>query len=539
MRERTSARAGVHLATRLRRSPAWTDYNAGQFDDFGRGRLRTRRPSTVQRGGRRDLPACATTTSRARGRPATSIFFETGGGPHPARDDSSPDEDYGRAPPVGFNVSWSAADAADDLPSTPRWPRATRPAGLQPRRLRRPRREGRLRSRGRTGASRWGCQGVLVASARATCAVAVVLHRLGPTCRSRPSRPRPRPGRYVDQRGRLDQPRAGGRGRRRRPTENVGTCSRGSAGRRRSSTATSTRTSTTCPATSLPFAPETMWNAGAQSTPETSTRRTELVRARPSTSPSGDFYVRPEVTLEKESYELVNATASASGATAWSFGPSGSRNAVRRGVHPRSRFQSRPYGPHRIRRRERRAHHLAGVTLSGVASESIMDKLRGLDESPNSPHLIGPVRPGPARAPPWPPSACATPTAVGWPSWRGPDAARHLARETGLVDTVEVDGEGHLWSVRRCAGRGAPVICQRSRLHASATRAKGPEPRRGRAPLPRREERDGSLLWELRFSDFLTDIIYEPLLDRLARSSTRRPANVLLPHRGGAAGQLR
>jgi outer membrane protein assembly factor BamB len=92
---------------------------------------------------------------------------------------------------------------------------------------------------------------------------------------------------------------------------------------------------------------------------------------------------------------------------------------------------------------------------------------------------------------------------VGWPSWRGPEQ-HGTSLETGLVDTVQVDGEGHLWSYE-LMGRGTPVIWN-GRVYGIGWEGEDKDLEEVVYCL---DESNGALQWELRFSDFITDIIYD------------------------------
>jgi outer membrane protein assembly factor BamB len=91
---------------------------------------------------------------------------------------------------------------------------------------------------------------------------------------------------------------------------------------------------------------------------------------------------------------------------------------------------------------------------------------------------------------------------TGWLSWRGP-AQNGTSPETGLIDTVTVGGETHLWSYD-IRGRGTPVVAN-GRVYGMGYENEGPELEEVLFCL---DEDDGSLIWEHRFSDFLTDVIY-------------------------------
>ena len=91
----------------------------------------------------------------------------------------------------------------------------------------------------------------------------------------------------------------------------------------------------------------------------------------------------------------------------------------------------------------------------------------------------------------------------GWLSWRGPNQ-NGTSVETGLVDTWDVDSDTTLWTFDM-RGRGTPVIAN-GRVYSFCYDGEGPNLREGLACL---DEKDGSVLWMLRFTDFLTDNIYD------------------------------
>ncbi len=91
---------------------------------------------------------------------------------------------------------------------------------------------------------------------------------------------------------------------------------------------------------------------------------------------------------------------------------------------------------------------------------------------------------------------------TGWLNWRGP-AQNGSSPETDLFDTLTLDGEHHLWSYP-LAGRGTPVIAH-GRVYTLAYESEGPEHEEVLLCL---DEDTGELLWEKRWSDYLTDVIY-------------------------------
>jgi outer membrane protein assembly factor BamB len=95
--------------------------------------------------------------------------------------------------------------------------------------------------------------------------------------------------------------------------------------------------------------------------------------------------------------------------------------------------------------------------------------------------------------------------AGSWPAWRGfGQDGRSL--ETGLVDAVALEGEGAnlLWT-HDLRGRGAPVVFG-GRVFGMGYEGTGQDLQEVLYCL---DEQDGSTLWELRFTDFLSDAVYD------------------------------
>lgn len=88
----------------------------------------------------------------------------------------------------------------------------------------------------------------------------------------------------------------------------------------------------------------------------------------------------------------------------------------------------------------------------------------------------------------------------GWLRWRGP-LQSGVSLEKGLPN--QIDGERPAWTFEM-RGRGAPVIAD-GRVFAMAYEGEGADLEEAIVCL---EERTGRLLWEHRFSDFLSDVIY-------------------------------
>lgn len=91
----------------------------------------------------------------------------------------------------------------------------------------------------------------------------------------------------------------------------------------------------------------------------------------------------------------------------------------------------------------------------------------------------------------------------GWLSWRGP-TQDGVSVEKGLPDTLSTEGASMLWGYP-LAGRGTPVVAG-ERVYAIGYRGAGPELKEVVAAI---DARTGQRVWEVGFSDFLSDIIYE------------------------------
>ena len=90
----------------------------------------------------------------------------------------------------------------------------------------------------------------------------------------------------------------------------------------------------------------------------------------------------------------------------------------------------------------------------------------------------------------------------GWLSWRGP-AQLGTSTETGLFDTVTVEGEQHAWTYDM-AGRGSPVIAN-GRLFGLGYDGKGETLQEVLFCL---DAYTGKEIWAHRFPEFLSDLIY-------------------------------
>jgi len=91
----------------------------------------------------------------------------------------------------------------------------------------------------------------------------------------------------------------------------------------------------------------------------------------------------------------------------------------------------------------------------------------------------------------------------GWLQWRGPQQTG-ASRETNLPETWEVDGKNHRWT-KELSGRGTPVIVG-DRVYAWGYRG---EEEKLREWLVCMDANTGKTHWEIPFSDFLSDIIYD------------------------------
>ncbi len=92
---------------------------------------------------------------------------------------------------------------------------------------------------------------------------------------------------------------------------------------------------------------------------------------------------------------------------------------------------------------------------------------------------------------------------TGWLNWRGPEQ-NGTSTETGLPDSWEIGGKNHLWTYE-LAGRGTPVIAD-GKLFVWGYAGEGADLQEVLACL---DATSGKTLWEHRFNDFLSDIVYE------------------------------
>jgi len=104
-------------------------------------------------------------------------------------------------------------------------------------------------------------------------------------------------------------------------------------------------------------------------------------------------------------------------------------------------------------------------------------------------------------------TACAEPAATGWLHWRGPQQ-NGTSMEKALPEQWELGGAGDLWTLD-LKGRGTPVIAQTpdgERVYAWGYRGERDALQEVLACL---DPATGEILWEKRFNDFLSDIIYD------------------------------
>ena len=91
----------------------------------------------------------------------------------------------------------------------------------------------------------------------------------------------------------------------------------------------------------------------------------------------------------------------------------------------------------------------------------------------------------------------------GWLDWRGPEQAG-VSRETGLPEKWTPGGANHLWTVD-LPGGGTPVIAD-GRLYAMGYDGQGADLQE---VLLCADAETGKKVWERRFNDFLSDIVYD------------------------------
>ncbi|HTE20863.1 MAG TPA: PQQ-binding-like beta-propeller repeat protein, partial [Armatimonadota bacterium] len=92
---------------------------------------------------------------------------------------------------------------------------------------------------------------------------------------------------------------------------------------------------------------------------------------------------------------------------------------------------------------------------------------------------------------------------AGWLNWRGPQQ-NGTSTEKGLPDTWKVGGENDLWHVD-LAGGGTPVIAN-GKAYVLGYEGQGPDLQE---VLRCVDAETGKTVWEQRFNDFLSDIVYD------------------------------
>lgn len=93
--------------------------------------------------------------------------------------------------------------------------------------------------------------------------------------------------------------------------------------------------------------------------------------------------------------------------------------------------------------------------------------------------------------------------ATGWLSWRGPQQ-NGTSLEKGLPETWALGGANDLWNVK-FQGGGTPVIAN-GKLYALGYEGTGPDLQE---ILLCADAETGKKLWERRFNDFISDIVYD------------------------------
>lgn len=121
---------------------------------------------------------------------------------------------------------------------------------------------------------------------------------------------------------------------------------------------------------------------------------------------------------------------------------------------------------------------LAVMTLVGCA---------GSPGTPGSPGAPAPTAPGHVE---------------GWLNWRGSDH-NGISDDAMLPGELALQGPHHLWT-HELSGRGTPVIAG-ERVYAMGYQGEGPDLQEVLVCL---DARTGARLWDVRFNDFLSDIIY-------------------------------
>jgi outer membrane protein assembly factor BamB len=95
------------------------------------------------------------------------------------------------------------------------------------------------------------------------------------------------------------------------------------------------------------------------------------------------------------------------------------------------------------------------------------------------------------------------PKAVGWTHWRGP-LQTGVSLEKNLPEKVDLQGGNLLWTMD-VSGRGTPVIAN-GKIFILGYSGEGPELQE---TIIAADAETGKKLWEHRFNDFLSDVIYD------------------------------
>jgi outer membrane protein assembly factor BamB len=101
------------------------------------------------------------------------------------------------------------------------------------------------------------------------------------------------------------------------------------------------------------------------------------------------------------------------------------------------------------------------------------------------------------------PSGSAPASVSGWLNWRGPQQ-NGVSQETGLPDAWAPGGANHLWTVD-LSGGGTPVIAN-GKVYAMGYEGQGGDLQE---VLWCGDAETGKELWRRRFSDFISDVIYD------------------------------
>src|SRR5690348_16582398 len=92
---------------------------------------------------------------------------------------------------------------------------------------------------------------------------------------------------------------------------------------------------------------------------------------------------------------------------------------------------------------------------------------------------------------------------TGWLNWRGPNQDG-VSQETGLPETLAPNAGNALWTVD-LAGGGTPMIAN-GKVYVLGYDGQGPDLQEVVRCM---DAETGKTVWEQRFSDFLSDIVYD------------------------------